>query len=76
MKQTILPFRCWQKLVLCLTLSLNALIAWSGRQYTMDYHVDFDTLGHYLLVTLDYAETPSPAASDIVLNMPVWERSL
>ena len=72
MKHAILPFRCWQKLVLCLTLSLNALMAWSGRQYTMDYHVDFDTLGHYLLVTLDYTETSSPEASDIVLNMPVW----
>ena len=72
MKHAILPFRCWQKLVLCLTLCLNALVAWSGRQYTMDYHVDFDTLGHYLLVTLDYTETSSPTASDIVLNMPVW----
>ena len=72
MKQTTHPTPHWQHILLSLTLCLASLTAWAGRQYTMDYHVDFDTLGHYLLVTLDYAETPSPLDSHVVLNMPLW----
>ncbi len=72
MKQTLRPTSHWQHLLLSLALSLVSLTTWAQRQYSMDYHVDFDTLGHYLLVTLDYNETSPTPASAIVLNMPVW----
>ena len=72
MKQTNHPTLHWQPFLLILTLCLASLTTWAQRQYSMDYQVDFDTLGHYLIVTLDYNETSPTAASDIVLNMPVW----
>ena len=72
MKQTPSPTLHWQHFLLSLILSLASLTTWAQRQYSMDYQVDFDTLGHYLLVTLDYTETSPTSASDIVLNMPVW----
>lgn len=72
MKQTLRPTSHWQHLLFSLALSLVSLTTWAQRQYSMDYHVDFDTLGHYLLVTLDYNETSPTPASAIVLNMPVW----
>lgn len=72
MKQTPYPTLHWQHFLLSLILSLASLTTWAQRQYSMDYQVDFDTLGHYLLVTLDYTETSPTSASDIVLNMPVW----
>ncbi len=72
MSTTHHPTRRWQQLLLSLTLSLTALAAWAQGQYTMDYQVDFDTKGHYLLVSLDYTATTPTTSSDVVLNMPVW----
>lgn len=40
--------------------------------YSLDYSVSFDTVGHYLLVNLKYETQPSDKPSDVVLTMPRW----
>ena len=39
--------------------------------YSMDYTVSFDTIGHYLLVELNYS-SEQVESGDLVLNMPRW----
>lgn len=42
------------------------------RAYELRYTVDFDTVGHYLNVTLDYTDAPAAAPAPVTLKMALW----
>lgn len=68
MKRSIFSF------AITLLLGVMALSCQEARTdyYKLDYTVSFDTVGHYLLVNLQYETEPSDQSADVVLNMPRW----
>ena len=42
------------------------------NDYSLDYTVSVDTVGHYLCVQLAYASAQGRRPKDVVLNMPRW----